>query len=124
MLPWDFGLINIAKNILQLPIFPNTPPSGICNAPYLIFQLKSKKDGTVPGFYRIEFTIEIVDTKDISGRSADILASIFKLTEKTLILQPQSDFAGGSARIQISSVVYNRDNTISVNCIAIVRISP
>ena len=69
---------------------------------------------------RAEFTLTIVDNKEISGESLTILKNINKIISKELTLR-QSDFTIGTARIKVDSVESKKNNLI-MNLVAILQL--
>ncbi|MDR0580724.1 MAG: hypothetical protein LBG04_01250, partial [Holosporaceae bacterium] len=72
MIPWDLGIIKAIGKELELAIFPSHPPEEIRKTPYLIFELKNVLQGKNLTS-RIEFTITIIEGKDVTTASFEIL---------------------------------------------------
>ncbi len=119
MLPWDFGIINAIKNQFAFSIFPSIPPEELRKTPYLIFELKNVLQGKNQ-MSRVEFILTIVDVKEISGESLNILKNINKIISKELALR-QDEFMIGTARIKIESIE-NKKNNLIINLVAILQL--
>lgn len=119
MFPWDFGIINAIKKELICSIFPSHPPEDKRNAPYLIFELKKIQQGKSLKS-KAEFTITIVDDKNNSGKSLNILKNINRIISKDLTLS-QSNYTIGSAKIKVDSVE-NKKNNLVLNMVAILEL--
>jgi hypothetical protein len=119
MLPWDFGVINAIKSELAFPIFPSAPPDGMGKTPYLIFELKSiQQCGNFKA--KTEFSLTIIDSKDISGESLNILRNINCIIRKELVLS-QSNSVIGSAKVKVDSIG-NKKNCLIINLISILQL--
>ncbi|MCR5224460.1 MAG: hypothetical protein K6C34_00055 [Alphaproteobacteria bacterium] len=118
MLPWDFGIINAIKKEIEYAIFPSTPPEEQRKTPYLIFELKNIVMGKNLTS-RAEFSITIVDDKEVTGICFEILRTLTKLISKELTLA-QDDFVLGSARIKLNSVE-SRKNNLILNFVGILK---
>ena len=120
MFLWDFGIINAIKNQFALSIFPSEPPEELRKTPYLIFELKNVLQGKNL-MSRAEFTLTIVDNKEMSGESLNILKNINKIISKELTLC-QDDFKIGTACIKVDSVE-SKKNNLTINLVAILRLN-
>jgi hypothetical protein len=120
MIPWDLGIINAIKQELKFAIFPSEPPEELRKTPYLIFELKNVLQGKNL-MSRVEFSITIVDNKEVTGACFDVLRSINKIISKELALS-QDDFIIGSAKIKINSIA-SKENSLILNLIAILHLN-
>ncbi|MDR2724448.1 MAG: hypothetical protein LBB25_04620 [Holosporaceae bacterium] len=119
MIPWDLGIIKAIGNELKLAIFPSNPPTEMRKMPYLIFELKNILQGKNLTS-RVEFSITIVEGKDVTAASFDILRAVNKIISKELTLS-QSDYEIGSARAKINSIESKKNNLI-LNLVAILKL--
>ncbi|MDR0753606.1 MAG: hypothetical protein LBE95_02985 [Holosporaceae bacterium] len=119
MIPWDLGIIRAIGKELELAIFPSHPPEEIRKTPYLIFELKNVLQGKNLTS-RIEFTITIIEGKDVATASFEILRAINKIISKELTLS-QGDSEIGSAKAKINSVGSKQNNLI-LNFVAILKL--
>lgn len=119
MFPWDFGIINAIKSQFAFSIFPSIPPEEFRETPYLIFELKNVLQGKNL-MSRAEFILTIVDNKERSGQSLNILKNINKIISNELTLR-QGNFNIGTARIKIDSIE-NKKNNLIINLIAILQL--
>jgi len=120
MLPWDFGIINAIKKELECAIFPSAPPEEQRKTPYLIFELKNIVMGKNLTS-RAEFTITVVDEKEVTGTCFEILRALTKIISKELTLV-QEDFTLGTARIKLNSVE-SKKNTLILNFVGILQMA-
>lgn len=118
MLPWDFGIINAIKREIEYAIFPSTPPEDKRETPYLIFELRNIVMGKNLTS-RAEFTITIVDDKEVTGACFEVMRVLSKLTSKELTLS-QEDFVLGTARIKLNTVE-SRKNNLILNFVGILK---
>ncbi|MDR0678310.1 MAG: hypothetical protein LBF44_02110 [Holosporaceae bacterium] len=120
MIPWDLGIINAIKKELEFAIFPSNPPEEFGKkTPYLIFELKNILQGKNL-MSRVEFSITIVDNKEVTSASFEILKAINKIISKELTLS-QDETPIGSAKIKINSIESKKNNLI-LNLVAILRL--
>jgi hypothetical protein len=120
MIPWDLGIINAIKKELEFAIFPSNPPEGLGKkTPYLIFELKNILQGKNL-ISRVEFAITIVDNKEVTSASFEILKAINKIISRELTLS-QEETPIGNAKIKINSVESKKNNLI-LNLVAILRL--
>jgi hypothetical protein len=119
MIPWDLGIINAIKKELELAIFPSDPPEELHKTPYLLFELKNILQGKNL-MSRVEFSITIVDNKEVTSAGFEILKAINKLISKELTLS-QEDFIIGSAKTKINSIE-SKKNRLILNLIAILKL--
>jgi hypothetical protein len=118
MIPWDLGIIRAMGKELKMAIFPSLPPEGKRNTPYLIFELKNVLQGK-NCMIRAEFSITVVDDKEVTSASYDIMKAINKIISKELTLL-QENVVIGSAKIKINAVE-NRKNNLILQLIAILK---
>jgi hypothetical protein len=118
MIPWDLGIIGAIGRQLMMAIFPSEPPEEMRKTPYLIFELKSVVQGQNLTS-RAEFAITIVEGKETTPASFDILRAINKIIAEELTLS-QGDFVIGSAKIKIDSVAGKKNNMV-LNLTAILK---
>ncbi|MDR1982796.1 MAG: hypothetical protein LBQ08_03305 [Holosporaceae bacterium] len=119
MIPWDLGIINAIRKELELAIFPSNPPEELRKTPYLIFELKN----ILPGknlMSRVEFSITIVDDKEVTGASFEVLKAINKIISRELTLS-QEEATIGSAKAKINSIESKKNNLV-LNLIAILKL--
>jgi hypothetical protein len=119
MIPWDLGIINAIKKEIKLAIFPSNPPKELRQFPHLIFELNNILQGKNLTS-RAEFTLTIVDDKEVTVASFEILKAINKIISKELTLS-QGDVVIGTAKIKINSVE-SKNNNIILKLIAILKL--
>ncbi|MBQ3564812.1 MAG: hypothetical protein IJA14_01530 [Alphaproteobacteria bacterium] len=119
MFPWDFGLIEALKYVLQLNIFAEEPPEEQRVTPYLIFEMK-KISPSVNNTARADLQITIVDKEEISLATYDFIKMIEKATRQELTLK-QGEFTIGSAKIKLDKVATRR-NSIILNLVALLKL--
>jgi hypothetical protein len=118
MIPWDLGIIKAIGKELGFAIFPTHPPEDKRRTPYLIFELKNILQGKNLTS-RVEFSITVVDDKEVTSASYDVLKAINKSISKELTLcQGESEI--GSAKIKIDSVE-SKQNNLLLNLVAILK---
>ena len=119
MIPWDLGIIKAIGKELELAIFPSNPPEEMRKTPYLIFELKNVLQGK--NFTsRVEFSITIIEGKDVTSASFEILRAVNKIISKELTLS-QGDSEIGSAKAKIDSIESKKNNLI-LNLVAILKL--
>ncbi|MDR0632227.1 MAG: hypothetical protein LBF54_03255 [Holosporaceae bacterium] len=118
MIPWDLGIIRAIGKELEFAIFPTRPPEDKRRTPYLIFELKNVLQGKNLTS-RAEFSITVVDDKEVTSASYDVLKAINKVISKELTLC-QGEAEIGSARIKIDSVE-SKQNNLMLNLVAILK---
>ncbi|MDR2781922.1 MAG: hypothetical protein LBB21_05740 [Holosporaceae bacterium] len=120
LIPWDLGLINALKKGFEYAIFPSNPPEENRRTPYLIFELQNFLHGK--NFTaRVEFTLTIVDQKEVTSASFDVLRAINKVISKELTLI-QEEFVIGSAKIK-TDAVESKKNSLVLKMVAILKLS-
>ncbi|MDR1333861.1 MAG: hypothetical protein LBJ71_01435 [Holosporaceae bacterium] len=119
-IPWDMGLISALGKGLEYAIFPPDPPEEMKRAPYLIFELQNLTSGTNFAT-RVEFTLTIVDQKEVTSASFDIMKAIRKIIDGKLTLK-QNEMALGEARLKIDSVE-KKKNCLALKIIAIIKLN-
>ncbi|MDR0555395.1 MAG: hypothetical protein LBG20_00040 [Holosporaceae bacterium] len=118
MIPWDLGLIRAMGKELAFAIFPSHPPEEMRKTPYLIFELKNVLQGKNL-ISRVEFSITVMDGKEVTSASYNVLKAINKIISKELILA-QDDAEIGRAKIKIDSVE-SKKNNLMVHLVAILK---
>jgi hypothetical protein len=118
--PWDMGIINAIRRKLEYAIFPSDPPEEMKQTPYLIFELRNLIQGA--NFTaRVEFTLTIVDKKEVTSASFDVMKAINKIIRGELTLK-QDDFVIGSAKVKINEVESKKNNLV-LKMIAIIKLN-
>jgi hypothetical protein len=120
MTPWDLGIINAIGKRLEYAIFPSDPPETMKRTPYLIFELQNLLQGA-NFMIRVEFTLTIIDQKEVTSASFDVLRAVNKLIRKELTLG-QDGYVIGSARIKINAVE-SRKNNLVLKMTAIIKLN-
>jgi hypothetical protein len=115
MIPWDLGIIKAIGKELGEAIFPSSPPEETYKTPYLIFELKNYMYG-VNLRSRVEFSITIVDDREVTSASYDIMRAINKIICQKLTLS-QGNSVIGTAKTKVDSVE-KRKNKLTLNMIA------
>jgi hypothetical protein len=114
------GIIGALGKGLKYAIFPPDPPEEMRRTPYLIFELQNLMSG-MNFAARVEFSLAIVDQKEVTSASFDVMRAIRKIIDGKLTLT-QDDDVIGDARIKIDSVE-KKKNSLVLKMIAIVKLN-
>jgi hypothetical protein len=119
-IPWDMGLVGALGKGLKYAIFPPNPPEEMKQTPYLIFELQNLMLGTNFAT-RVEFTLTIVDQKEVTSASFDVMKAVRKIVDGKLSLK-QDETEIGDACIKVDSVE-KKKNCLILKMIAIIKLN-
>ncbi len=110
IVPWDFGLINSLKNLLNISIFPSEPPEENRKKPYIILELKNIIQN-VNLQTKIDFKLTVVNGEDNSVDCYSLIKTFKKITAEKLSLH-QGNFKIGNAQIKLQKFETKKNNLI------------
>jgi hypothetical protein len=114
------GLIGALGKGLKYAIFPPDPPEEMKRTPHLIFELQNLMTGTNFAS-RVEFTLTIVDQKEVTSASYDVMRGIRKIIDGKLTLK-QDEIEIGNACIKIDCIE-KKKNCLMLKMIAIIKLN-
>ncbi|MBE6447454.1 MAG: hypothetical protein E7015_03150 [Alphaproteobacteria bacterium] len=121
MFPWDFGLINALKNLLNVKIFPSEPPIDMqCKKPYIILEIKDFAQN-INLTTRLNFRMSFVYDENIMPNYFDVISLIKKATADKLTLS-QGKFQIGTAQIKLDKFA-NKKNTLILDLTALLQLT-
>ncbi len=110
MIPWDFGLINTLKNLLDISIFPSEPPEEQRKTPYIILELLNIEQN-INLVTKLGLKLTIVYNQEQMPAYYSIIKTMKKAIAQKLTLK-QGNFEIGTAQIKLEKFVTKKNNLI------------